>query len=245
MSFTNGERDKMQPEERTRELLPLLALAIVFLQIVIAIGVFPFLPPIVPTHWNAAGQVDHYTSKWVNTLAFPALGIFIYLLFRYIVAIGPRLGGSASSMANAHVRSVLQVALLLFFLIVQLLMTAVSLGVAVDFALVMNLAVSVLFIVIGNYLGKVRRNFWIGVRTPWTLASSFVWERTHRLGGWLFVAAGLLGILCSFVPELRFWGIIVPLIAVSAFLCLYSYICYQQQERSGQSPLSPPFDETN
>ncbi|HEY0754606.1 MAG TPA: SdpI family protein [Ktedonobacteraceae bacterium] len=245
MSFTNDERDKMQPEIKARTSLPGLALALLALQILISIGALPFLPPIVPIHWNAAGQADQYASKWVNTLLFPGLGIFIYLLLRYASAIGPRLGSHAGNIANAHVRAILQVTLLLFVLTVQLLVTVVSLGVLVDFALVMDLALSVLFIVIGNYLGKVRRNFWLGIRTPWSLTNSVVWERTHRLGGWLFVAVGLLGILCSFIPALRLWGLPVLIIAVSVFLYLYSYIYYQRQTRSGHEPLAPPFDEDN
>ncbi|HEU5228101.1 MAG TPA: SdpI family protein, partial [Ktedonobacteraceae bacterium] len=99
-----------------------------------------------------------------------------------------------------------------------------------------------LFIFLGNYTGKMRRNFWMGIRTPWTLASAVVWERTHRLGGWLFVAVGLLGIPLSFVPALRLWGIVIPIIAVSIFLYIYSYVCYQRQIQSGHEPLSPPFN---
>lgn len=242
MSFTNGERNKIQPEVQAREPLSTLALVILGLQIVIAIGAFPFLPPIVPIHWDAAGQANQYASKWISTLLFPGLGIFIYLLLRYAPSIGPRLENHADTVASAHVRAILQVALLLFTLTVQLLVTAVSLGMPVDFPLVMSLTISVLYIVIGNYLGKVRRNFWLGIRTMWTLANSVVWERTHRLGAWLFVAAGLIGMLCSFIPSLRLWGILVPSIASSIFLCVYSYVCYQRQTQAGHEPLSPPFD---
>jgi len=242
MSFTNDERDKIQPAARVRELWPILALIIPGCQILVAIGALPFLPPIVPIHWNALGHPDRYASKWVNTLLFPGIGIFIYLLLHYIPSIGPHLGSRASTFANSQVRVILQVTLLLFTLIIQLLVTSISFGMAVDFPLVMNLAISALFIVIGNYLGKVRRNFWMGVRTPWTLASPSVWERTHRLGSWLFVAAGLLGLLCSFIPPLRPWGLLASILIASLFLYIYSYICYQQQIQAGREPLSPPFD---
>ncbi len=108
---------------------------------------------------------------------------------------------------------------------------------------VIDLAVSALFIFIGNYLGKVRRNFWLGIRTPWTLASDVTWERTHRLGGWLFVAAGVIGIGTAFVPSLRIWGVVGSILVVSAILIVYSYIVYRQMETSGKNPLSPPFDD--
>lgn len=243
MSLSNDEREKIQPQGKTYDLLHILALAIVGLLILIAIVAFPFLPPIVPIHWDAMGRPNGYASRWVNTIFFPALGIGFYLLLRFILTIGPRLGGRANSVANVQTRMVLLVAFLLFTLIVQLLVTTASLGIAVDFALVMNLALSVLFIVIGNYMGKVRRNFWMGIRTPWTLTSEVSWERTHRLGGWLFVAVGLLGIPCSFVPPLRPWALIVLVILVSLFLSGYSYWCYRQNTVGEREPLSPPFDE--
>ena len=243
MSFSNDARDKIQPRPIVRDPLSVLALAIVVLQIVIAIGAFPFLPPMVPTHWNAAGQINGYASRWVNTILFPAISIGIYLLLRFVVAASPRLAGRAGAAANAQVRAMLLVAILLFMLILQLCVTSISLGIAIDITFVLTLAIALLFIVIGNFLGKTRRNFWMGIRTPWTLSSEVVWERTHRLGGWLFVACGLLTLATSFVPVLRLWGILVPLIAVSVFLYIYSYICYRSVTREQGEPLSPPFDD--
>lgn len=242
MSLSNDARDKIQPGPKVRDSLHLLALAIILLQIVIAIGTFPFLPPMVPTHWNAAGQIDGYASRWVNTILFPAISIGLYLLLRFVSALSPRLGGRSGAAANARIRATLLVAILLFMLVVQLCVTSISLGVAIDITFVIHLACALLFIVIGNFLGKTRRNFWMGIRTPWTLSSDVVWERTHRLGGWLFVACGLLILSTSFVPALRFWGIIAPLIAVSIILCIYSYLCYQSVTQKEGEPLSPPFD---
>src|SRR5258708_28004997 len=86
----------------------------------------------------------------------------------------------------------------------------------------MNPSDSVLFIFIGNYLGKLRRNFWAGIRTPWTLASDVVWERTHRFGGWLFVIGGLLGVIMSFISVLRVWGFIVVVVAIVVILYAYN-----------------------
>ncbi len=243
MSLSRDARDKIQPSRQVREPLHLLALAILVVQILIAISVFPFLPPVVPIHWDAAGHINGYAPKWVNTVLFPGLGLSMYLLMRFVSGVGPRLGGHSGKMANVQVRTTLLVALLLFTLVIQLCATAISLGMAVDFAFVMNLALSLLFLIIGNFMGKTRRNFWVGVRTPWTLASDVVWERTHRLGGWLFVAVGLLGIPCSFVPALRLWGLLVLLGLVCGYLCVYSWWCYQRRTENGREPLSEPFDE--
>ena len=245
MNLSNDARDKIQPGPLVRDPLNVLALAIVILQILLAICAFPFLPPLVPTHWNAAGQINGYASRWVNTILFPALSIGIYLLLRYVSALSPRLGGRVNGAANAQIRTTLLVVILLFMLVVQLCVTAIGLGIAIDFAFVLNLALSLLFIGIGNFLGKTRRNFWMGIRTPWTLTSDLVWERTHRLGGWLFVAVGLLGIPFSFVPLLRPWGLVVLLLLVLVFLYIYSYWCYQRNTIAEREPVSPPFDHTD
>ena len=243
MSFSNDAREKIQPGPKTYDLLHLLTLAIIALQIIIAAGSFAFLPSIVPIHWNAAGQANGYASRWVNTLLFPGLSIGIYLLLRFVATAGPRLGGRSVAVANAQILSTILAALLLFMLIVQMSVTALSLGSTLDFGFVINLALSLLMIVLGNFLGKIRRNFWLGIRTPWTLSSDIVWERTHRLGGWLFVASGLLGIPCSFWQPLRPLALVTMLIVSCLFLFIYSYWCYQQNARQGREPLSEPFSD--
>ena len=127
-------------------------------------------------------------------------------------------------------------------LVIQIITLAIPLGVSINVSFVINLLVSVLFIFIGNYLGKLQRNFWAGIRTPWTLASDLAWERTHRLGGWLFVGAGVVGIVTAFIPALRIWVIVSLVLLVAAILVVYSYIVYRQVETRGGNPLSPPFD---
>jgi uncharacterized membrane protein len=91
-------------------------------------------------------------------------------------------------------------------------------------------------------MGKLRRNFWAGIRTPWTLASDVARELTHRLGGWLFVLTGLLGVIMSFIPGLRLWGFMAVLFIVIIVLIAYSYVIYQRNTVDGKEPLSPPFD---
>ena len=190
MSLSSDARDKIQPSRWIREPLHVLALAILILQLLIAICAFPFLPPVVPIHWDAAGHVNGYAPRWVNTVMFPAIGVLIYLLMRFVTGMGPRLGGRTRRHANAQVRTTLLVAILLFSLVIQLSATSVALGIALDFAFVMSLAISLLFLVIGNFMGKTRRNFWVGVRTPWTLARVDV-PQIRRLRGSRRLAAAL------------------------------------------------------
>jgi uncharacterized membrane protein len=246
MDASGDTRDKITPKPAFLSSIDLMVMAIIAIQIIVAVYGFLVLPDTVPIHWGANGQPNGYGPKWVNTFLFPLISIGIYVLVRLLVAAGPRLGGRQATAANLRIARIILAGIILFMLIIQLTTIAASLGVGFDMTTVVMLAVSVLFIFIGNYLGKIQRNFWMGIRTPWTLSNAVVWERTHRLGGWLFVAVGLIGIPCSFIPSLRLWGVTVPLLLVCAFLVVYSYICYQQQTNQGErESLSPPFDEDN
>lgn len=245
MSSTEDTGDKITPKPTLKVSVDLLIWAIIAIQIIVGIYGFMVLPDIVPIHWGINGQVNGYGPKWVNTFLIPLISIGIYVLIRALLAAGPRLGGRQATAANLQIAKVIIAGIILFMLVIQLAIIAQSLGTGFDITTVIMLAVSVLFIFIGNYMGKMRRNFWMGIRTPWTLTNSVVWERTHRLGGWLFVAVGLIGIVCSFIPALRLWGIIVPIIAVCIFLYIYSYVCYRQLTQGEGESLSTPFDEDN
>ncbi|GHO80924.1 hypothetical protein KSD_86950 [Ktedonobacter sp. SOSP1-85] len=115
-------------------------------------------------------------------------------------------------------------------LLVQAIATANNLGMNLDISFFISLGLGGLFIFTGNYLGKLRRNFWMGIRTPWTLSSDASWERTHRVGGRFFVACGLLCIPLSFMPAFRPWFLLSLVLLMAAFLYLYSYISYRREQ---------------
>jgi uncharacterized membrane protein len=245
MDTSGDSRDKIMPKPAFRGSIDLVIAAIIAIQIIVGVYGFIVLPDTVPIHWGINGQADGYGPKWVDTFLFPLISIGVYILVRVLIAAGPRLGGRESTAANLKVVKIILAGVMLFMLIIQLSTIALGLGFGFDSTMIVTLALSVLFIFLGNYMGKLRRNFWAGIRTPWTLTNAVVWERTHRLGGWLFVAVGLIGIISSFIPALRLWGLIVPLIAVCIFLYIYSYVCYQQQPHEEHEPLSPPFDNSD
>ncbi|EFH86324.1 SdpI family protein [Ktedonobacter racemifer] len=244
MSASDNEREKIAPQPKTWTMPVVLMTTILVLQIIIAIVTYPFLPDQVPSHWNIAGQVNSYAPKLIAIGLFPLISFMLLVVLRGLVKMGPRLTRDGES-SNRFFIDIALSSVMLLMLVLQMTVVAFSLGVKLDLPFVICFVISLFFIVLGNYMGKLRRNFWAGIRTPWSLANSVVWERTHRLGGWLFVAAGLVGILCSFIPSLRLWGILVPIMVISIFLYIYSYICYRQQVQAGNEPLSPPFDGGN
>jgi uncharacterized membrane protein len=241
MDATEHDADKITPRRPAYAGAQRLAWLIIALQILISLVTYPFMPERVPSHWDIYGQVDGYLPRLANAVLVPAISIGLYLLLWLLTRYSPRLG-QQSQRATAEVTNLIVVGILLFLLIVQLAVDAIALGVPLSIPFVISLCISLLFMFLGNYMGKLRRNFWAGFRTPWTLASETVWERTHRLGGWLMVLGGLLGVILSFIPALRLWSIVV-IVAIVAFIpTIYSFVLYRRLSSEGREPLSPPFD---
>jgi len=207
-------------------------LGVIAAQILVSVLAYPFMPALMPSHWNASGQVDGYMSRTANAIFVPAISAGIYILRRILLFIAP----STSSNTNRYVLSKLSDYLLcgviLFMFAIHLVATAAALGLPVDIGFVVCLAIALLFIFIGNYLGKIQRNFWFGIRTPWTLADDTVWERTHRLGGWLFVGAGVVMLVLGFFAPLRPLAIIGPILLAAIILTGYSFLVYRRVSRS-------------
>lgn len=240
MDATGHDADKITPRRPAYAGAPLLAWLIIALQILVSLVTYPFMPERVPSHWDIYGQVNGYLPRLANAILLPAISIGLYLLIWLLARYSPRLG---QRRATAEVTNLIVVGILLFLLILQLATTAIALGAPLSIPFVISLCISLLFMFLGNYMGKLRRNFWAGFRTPWTLASETVWERTHRLGGWLMVLGGLLGVILSFIPALRLWAVIGIVAVVVIIPTIYSFVLYQCLSADGQEPLSPPFDE--
>jgi len=174
MDASNDSSDKITPKRAFQGSINILIWAIIAIQIVIAVYGFVVLPDTVPIHWGANGQANGYGPKWVGTFLYPLMSIGIYVLVRVLLAAGPRLGGHQSTTANLKVARIVLAGIMLFMLIIQLVTIAQSLGVGFDMTVVVMLALSLLFIFLGNYMGKIRRNFWMGIRTPWTITNAVV-----------------------------------------------------------------------
>ena len=93
-------------------------------------------------------------------------------------------------------------------------------------------ALGLLFIFMGQLISKAKRNFFIGIRTPWTLSSDTVWNQTHRVGGKLFMAAGVLALLGAFFPDAAIWFVMLPIFGVTIFTMVYSYFLYAAEQKT-------------
>ncbi len=188
----------------------------------------------VPLHWDAAGHVNRYgdRSEAIRTLfMLPAIALVITAVLAVIPSIEPRRSNLLKSW-RAYVAVWLGV--LLLEAAVQVVIVASTLAPATAGRIggsVVIAAAGTVIAVVGNYLPKIRSNFMFGIRTPWTLTSELSWNRTHRLGGRLLVAVGLLMVAAAAFLGQRLilgFGLAVLVLAAVATLFIYSYLVWRQ-----------------
>jgi immunity protein, SdpI family len=149
----------------------------------------------------------------------------VYLVLLLIPLIDP---GRANYDQFAHAYAALRLALILFMAVTYAAMQAVARGYPIGMAELPNLAVGAILLVVGNLLAKVRPNWFIGIRTPWTLSSKTAWDRTHRLGAWLFVIAGILVLADAFVPlPYRAIPLVALPVGAAVVAAVYSYFVWR------------------
>jgi uncharacterized membrane protein len=120
---------------------------------------------------------------------------------------------------------------------VQGLILAFNLGYAVPFSAAMLVGISALFIVIGRLMPNLKPNWFMGIRTPWTLSSPTVWEKTHAIGGKLFVVAGVASLLGAFLPdEWSFYVMLGTILPASFGMIIYSYVAFRKEQQQNQTP---------
>ncbi|MDQ2659208.1 MAG: SdpI family protein [Verrucomicrobiota bacterium] len=167
------------------------------------------IPARVPMHWNLDGQIDRWGPKGAGMLLLPLASIGIAATLRLVPRFDPRLRRDASP--SDRMRSALQIvslALVAFFFFIFLLVLAAALGFSVSFGRILVSILLALFVVLGNYLSVLRPNYFIGLRTPWTLENPETWRATHRLGGRLMVFGSLALLLLQFAVSERVFGFV-------------------------------------
>ena len=189
------------------------------------------LPDPMASHWNINDEVDGYMSKFWGVFMMPAMSLGMFLLFLVIPSIDP-LKANIAKFREAFNAFILLIFIFLGY--IWKLSIAWNLGYT-NFKMSTSMlpAMGLLFIFIGFMLRKAKRNFFIGIRTPWTLSSDTVWDKTHQLGAILFMASGVLAFIGGiFGGMTAFWFLFVPLIGSTVFLLVYSYVLYQREMKA-------------
>lgn len=184
------------------------------------------VPDQIPIHWNAAGEVDGYGGRFSGLLLLPLIALGLYLLLRYI----PRIDPARANYENfARTYLTIRIVFLVYMAFIYFIMNlaiANEENVAVDKFIIG--AIAVMFLILGGAMGKFRPNWFVGIRTPWTLSSKRSWVKTHRAGGWVFIASGVAMLAAAFVDgELAIYVMLGVLLVGIIGLVVYSYVVWR------------------
>lgn len=207
-----------------REWWPLFLLAAT---VALSFVAYPQLPERVASHWNFAGQVDGWSSRSFQVWFFPLLMAGMYALFLLLPVLDPKKDRYAEF---SQVYALFKSLLLSVFFVIDAASTVYNLGYDINISVIVGGTIGIMMIVIGNYLGKLKRNWFVGIKTPWTLSSDNVWNKTHRVGGRLFVIWGLILIAAPWLPPtLGITLFIGGAILATAGSFIYSFFLYKQE----------------
>ncbi len=191
---------------------------------------YAHFPEQVVGHWNFAGQPDDWTSRAGGAFGMVGVLIFMYVLFLALPMLDPKKDRYADFEKVYHLFKNIMVT---FFAVIYVLSGLYNLGYPIQIQFWVPWLVGLLMILIGNYLGKLKRNWFVGIKTPWTLSSENVWNKTHRVGGWMFIVFGVCIIISPNLPYAWGAGIFVGGAVLATFgSMLYSYIVYLQEKKN-------------
>ena len=195
--------------------------------VLFSLAVYSRLPDQVPVHWGFSGEPDRFGTRVEGAFLMPAIMIALLVLMRWYPSRDPR-AANIAKFRDAYDTVVTGTIALLSG--IHVLALGDALGWRIDMARAVLISLGVLFILLGNLLPVVRSNFIFGIRTPWTLSSETVWTRSHRVGGYAMVAAGVITIVGALLA--RPWGLAVALtsLVVSAVIpVVYSYVLWARE----------------
>ena len=191
------------------------------------------VPAMMASHWNSAGEANGTMSRFWGLFLTPLISLGFTALLLAIPKIDP-LKANIQKFQGYYYGFI--VVFLVYFLYIHLLTLLWNVGWRFNFSQAIIPSMGFLMFFLGVLLGKAKRNYFIGIRTPWTLSNDEVWEKTHRLGGTLFKIAGVVIILLVFVPVVAVYALLVLIFGVALCLIIYSYLVY----RSLGLPPQPP-----
>jgi len=203
----------------------LVVFAIILISFVIGFYFYSQMPDKIASHWNAQDQVDGYMPKFWGMFLMPVISIGLLLLFMLIPKIDP-LKKNIEKFRKYYNWFVLLIIIFLFY--IYLLTVLWNIGFRFAMSQMMLPALGILFYYIGILLENAKRNWFIGIRTPWTLSSDKVWDKTHKIGSKLFKIIGVIAFLGIFFQKYSLWFILVPILLVAGYLIVYSYFEYQK-----------------
>jgi uncharacterized membrane protein len=203
-----------------------ISFVLIAIALIVGLVLYARLPDPMPSHWNAAGEIDGYMPKFWGIFLMPIATVVLVPLFLIIPNIDPL---KANIAKFRGVFNWFIVVFVVYMLFVYALTLAAALGYQFNMTTMILPIVGLLFIGAGYMMSKAKRNFFIGIRTPWTLSSEMVWDETHKLGAKMFMAGGVVTILGVFLGENGIWLMMVAVLVAAFVPIVYSYILWRRE----------------
>ena len=202
----------------------LISLIIVF-SFILTLIFYEKMPSLVESHWDFYGNVNGYMNKEVGIFLIPSLMIFMTFIFFLIPKIDP-LGKNILKFINHY--NFFIIIFYIFLFILQIYLILWNIGIKIKINYLISICLGFLFFSIGKLLEKTKRNWFIGIRTPWTLSSDIVWDKTNKFAGKLFKISSFFCILSVVFVEYSVFFVLFPIILSSIVSMVYSYIIYKK-----------------
>ena len=203
-------------------IFPIILIIVSFL---IAIYFYPFLPDQIATHWGISGQADGYSSKAFGLFFMPILSVILFFLFISLPKIDPY--KKNFDQFKKYFQNFINL-IFAFFFYIYLVTIVWNLGVNFNMIQVLCPAFAALFYYAGVLTSHAKQNWFVGIRTPWTMSNELVWDKTHKIGGKLFKLTGLISLLSLILPDFSVFFILVPILFTTVFVFIYSYIEFKK-----------------
>lgn len=205
-----------------KEIIPITLILIMF---GFGFSLYNCLPEQIPTHWNIQGQVDGWSSKNFAVFFFPAITLGLYLLLLFLPLIDP-LRENYQKFSNVYYG--IRLALILFMALLYFYTLLAGLGFEMNINYFIVPLMSGLFVVLGIFMPRIKKNWFCGIRTPWTLQSDEVWEKTHKYAGKVFINIGILSAFTMVLGRSAFWVFMIIVIVGALSPVVYSYLLYRK-----------------
>jgi uncharacterized membrane protein len=200
---------------------------------------WPYVPEKVPVHWNIHGEVDRHGGRFEGLFLVPLIASGLYGLLRVLPKLDPR---QVNYRQFAGPYAVIRCALMAFLAVVHASLLLAALGRPIPIGTIVPALVGTLLIIIGAFMPRIKSNWFVGVRTPWTLSSELSWTKTHRLAAWLLPLSGVAILLAGFLrTQWAVYTMLGALLGSAVGLVVYSYFVWRQDPSRNRS--SPPANE--
>lgn len=194
---------------------------VILLPVLAGVVLWDTLPEQIPTHWNAAGEIDGWSSKAFAIFGLPLMMLAMHWLCVLVTAADPKKANHSNKLIHLVLWIIPIISVVLFALTY-----VAALGTEVRMEMVMPLLVGFVLTVVGNYLPKCKQSYTIGIKIPWTLHSEENWNRTHRFAGRLWLVCGLGIMLTAFVGG--FWFFLPIVLVMVLAPTVYSYLLHRK-----------------